>query len=193
MALITCTECGNKVSSVAAACPSCGAPPRGAASNPVGASVAKAASNTLLWYVAGGIGVVGLLIASLSGSDGSHVAVAAARPTHFYAFEKDGLYGYQSALTEQDKQNGIASKPLIMIRYLGMQGEQQHWVQIEAPSQQTEWTCTLPCAYATGQSFNFLGRSGDQNVLAVAPGSILSNIVDDIKADQLKISVQRGR
>lgn len=44
------------------------------------------------------------------------------RPSHYYATEDDGEYGYTQELSENDKRSGMASAPLVMIRYLGEQG-----------------------------------------------------------------------
>ncbi|MFM0569130.1 hypothetical protein PQQ88_12455 [Paraburkholderia caledonica] len=40
-------------------------------------------------------------------------------PAHNYALEQDGEYGYQPAVSDEERNRGVTTKPLIMVRYRG--------------------------------------------------------------------------
>lgn len=152
---------------------------------------------TLLWVIAGAAMLLGGIaiadyqqVHSQQPSD-SHPSETAPQPDprgHAYVFEQNGMYGYSVALSDQDIQQGIATKPLLMIRYLGILRNQQHWVAIQGLSNQTEFLCAPPCKYVTSMSYSFMGATGAQQVTEVVPGSVLEAVVGDINAGYLKPS-----
>ncbi|MFM0543992.1 hypothetical protein PQR29_04615 [Paraburkholderia strydomiana] len=40
-------------------------------------------------------------------------------PAHNYAVQQDGEYGYQPAVSDEERNRGVTTKPLIMVRYRG--------------------------------------------------------------------------
>ncbi|HEX7687303.1 MAG TPA: hypothetical protein VF453_06340 [Burkholderiaceae bacterium] len=123
--------------------------------------------------------------------DVAEVRAPAAPPPrhHAYVYESDGIYGYRPALSEQDRQNGISTKPLLTVRYLGLKGDRHTWVAFEGgPENQIEFECTSPCHFVNATPFNFMGRTGQTEVMEAVEGSMLGAVVGDILAGDLKIS-----
>jgi hypothetical protein len=106
--------------------------------------------------------------------------------THNWSYHDDGesQYGYEQALSEDDRRAGKAVEPMVMVRYVGQIDGQYRLEVIEGPSNKTIITCKDNCEVVkTTSSFNgYLGRS---ETLRVAPSSIISAVLQDMFAGQL--------
>lgn len=71
-----------------------------------------------------------------------------APPAHNYVYEKDGVYGYEGQLSEDQRNAGEATAPLFMVRY----GGEHHGVyraQSVKGGYTTDFSCSTPCRYIT--------------------------------------------
>ncbi len=108
---------------------------------------------------------------------------AAARP-HNYAYEDDGEYGYQRAISESDAQSGKAQNSLMMIRYMG---EKRGVFTVESVQQNliARLSCKLPCKFlkiqtvAAGQLIN--------TQIMPADGTLGEFIMKDAISGNLKV------
>ena len=74
------------------------------------------------------------------------------QPKHFYVI-KDGIeYGYEQALSDQDRNQGRAANTLLMFNYLGKKGD-AYQVMIRDGEVRTVAECSMPCEYARVYTF----------------------------------------
>ena len=105
-------------------------------------------------------------------------------PTHNYVIEEDGLYGYQPVVSDADRTNGVAQKPLVMVKYLGQRnGTYRAEVQIQ-PGMMTIVSCKDPCEYFKVTPYAY-GESGDPQTMK-AEGTLGGGILEDAIAGELK-------
>lgn len=109
-------------------------------------------------------------------------------PSHSYAMVDNGTYGYESALSEDDVRKGTATKPLIMMRYVGNKNGTYVIVILGQDSNNsavvTRVSCQAPCQFAKSELI-----SGDTVIktetLRLTPDSIVGGMLSDAISGQL--------
>lgn len=115
-------------------------------------------------------------------------APAPAPATHNYSMVDNGTYGYEPALSEDDVRSGTATKPLIMMRYVGNKGGTYVIVVLGSDANNTgvadRLSCQAPCEFAKIERV-----AGDTVVntqtLRVTPDSIDGAMLSDAISGQL--------
>jgi hypothetical protein len=100
----------------------------------------------------------------------------------------NGTYGYEPALSEEDVRNGRATKPLIMMRYVGNKNGAYIIIILGQDASDTSVTtrvsCQAPCAFAKSEML-----SGDSVIktetIRVTPDSIVGGMLSDAVSGQL--------
>ncbi len=198
MAMTTCGECGNGVSTEAASCPKCGAPP--ARFRPVRTVSTTPRSAKLLIAAFAALAVIYMVGTASKNDDHSASPVASAqpsepapveppapppRPAHNFTIEQDGEYGYEPAVSDDDRKAGTAVKPMIMVRYLGTKEHLTRFAVVDA-GVRTVFTCNDACDIVKSTVY-LQGEQVRQETMRVAPGSIIGAVVDDIENGQLNV------
>jgi len=109
-------------------------------------------------------------------------------PRHNYAMVDSGSYGYEPALSEEDVRNGTATKPLIMMRYVGNKNGTFVIIILGQDANNSSITtrvsCEAPCEFAKSELM-----SGDAilktETLRVTPDSIFGAMLTDAISGQL--------
>lgn len=115
-------------------------------------------------------------------------APAPIQPPHNYQMVDQGTYGYEPALSEDDIRKGIATKPLIMVRYEGNR-DGTYVILILGVDQNNSnvanrVSCRLPCQYAKSEML--LGGSViSTETLPVRRDSIMGAMLEDAVSGQL--------
>lgn len=121
-------------------------------------------------------------------SSADAVAVAPAAPTpptHNYAMEDEGEYGYQPAISEDDAKNGVAAKPLEMVRY---RGEQKGAYTVDAVDQTGaifRMQCSEPCDYIKTRVI-VEGQVIKTETVQNTPESLMHAVFEDAMNGQLQ-------
>ncbi len=165
MALIKCPECDNEVSTEAAACPKCGY------------VISKHTSSRLFARVViGFVVLIGIIAISTNSNKSDNPASQASssetiapsesvaseapastpaivdpeppKPIHMYSVQDGNSFGYEQALSKNDTDQGLVSKPLIMFKLLAKTDTQIRLVSFSSSGLPTYVTCSLPCEYA---------------------------------------------
>jgi hypothetical protein len=108
-------------------------------------------------------------------------------PSHYYAMEQDGTYGYERALSEDDVRSGTAVKPLSMMRYVGFRHSTYVLLLIDPNNENntTRVTCQAPCNFAKVQVMSGAVVQNTET-LPVAPDSVLGAMLIDAMSGQLR-------
>jgi hypothetical protein len=104
-------------------------------------------------------------------------------PSHNFAIEQDGEYGYEPAISDDDRKAGTAVKPMIMVRYLGTKDNLTRFAVVDA-GVRTVFTCKEACDVVKSTVY-LQGELIRQDTMRVAPGSIIEAVVQDIENGQL--------
>ncbi len=99
------------------------------------------------------------------------------RPKHFYAINDGGEYGYEQAISAQDRNEGRVTKSLVMFRYLGKKGG-TYQVMLKEDEVRTVAECSPPCEYAKVYTFvgvNFIKKE----ILPIGPAALLAGVFAD--------------
>jgi hypothetical protein len=107
-----------------------------------------------------------------------------AAPAHAWTFHQNGVYGYESAISDNDRAAGVLAKPMTLVMYGGKTGDKYSFTQRVQPGFNRMMSCTEPCAQMVVETYG--GGTIDQQVIAVADGSILSEILNDARNGQLQ-------
>ncbi|AUT64976.1 hypothetical protein C2L65_35880 [Paraburkholderia terrae] len=161
--------------------------------------------NGVLWF--GCIGIAMLVLSGCDKDSGAHASSApaiasspAAPPTvsvpqpvappphHNYAMVDSGTYGYEPALSEEDVRKGTATKPLIMMRYVGSKNGMYVVIILGQDASNTSVvtrvSCQSPCDFAKSELI-----SGDSVIstqtLRLTPESIIGAMLADAASGQL--------
>lgn len=107
-------------------------------------------------------------------------------PSHHYAMEENGAYGYQQALSQDDINAGTATKPLVMMHYLGKRGDTYTIVlfQDENESVAERISCAEPCKFAKAQDV-LNGQVLRTQTVPVPDSSIIGAMLKDAINGQL--------
>jgi len=205
MAMTSCTECDGAVSTEAANCPKCGAPPD--QFRPI--KVVSATTPKVVGLFVGAAVLAGGLVWAGQPDSPSAIAthptnVATAQdatpvapaprnepapppepPPHNFAIEQDGEYGYEPAVSETERAAGTGVKEMIMVRYMGESGGVRKITSV-SNGVLIVMSCKVPCEVVKQTSF-VGGQQIQQDMMRVAPGTLISEIEDDVDNDQLKI------
>lgn len=100
----------------------------------------------------------------------------------------NGTYGYEPALSEEDVRNGTATKPLIMMRYVGNKSGAYVIIILGQDANDASVTnrvsCQAPCEFAKSEMM-----SGDAvlktETVRVTPNSIVGAMLNDAISGQL--------
>jgi hypothetical protein len=106
-------------------------------------------------------------------------------PSHNYAMEEDGLYGYQPDISDEEKSQGVATKALVMIRY---RGEKNGTYVIEMPNDSgavMRLECKDPCQYVKTKIM-LGGEVLKTETVPNTSGSLMSAVFEDALGGQLK-------
>lgn len=109
-------------------------------------------------------------------------------PSHKYSMVDNGTYGYEPALSEDDIRNGTATKPLVMMRYVGNKNGRFVIIILgsdsNSPSYVNRVSCQAPCEFAKSETL-----SGDivvnTETVRVTPDSIIGAMLQDAVSGQL--------
>jgi hypothetical protein len=118
--------------------------------------------------------------------DSSPAPAAPAQPSHNYALNQDGTYGYEPALSEDDVRSGKATKALVMMRYVGLRNGTYVLLMLDEnnPRVANRITCQAPCNFAKSEIM-----AGDVVVrtetMRVVPNSLIGAMLQDAIAGQL--------
>jgi len=111
---------------------------------------------------------------------------SAPKKTHLYSVEDNGEYGYEAALTEEDRNKGMVAGQMTMARLLEHSGD--FWrFYLHRGSVGNVITCKEPCEFA--KSFPLVNGygAGEPQMSRVAEGTILWSVIQDAKNDQLEV------
>lgn len=106
-------------------------------------------------------------------------------PTHNYVYEKDGVYGYRQQLSQDDINAGTASKPLLMIRYLGEKDTVYRVVIDDGSGVEGVLSCKSPCNFITAETVENEQVVG--TAVAPAAGTIAGDVMQDAINGYLKV------
>jgi len=205
MALVACKECGNQVSTEAASCPKCGAPPP--------KNVPKKLTTLQLL---GGLSVTLaaiILLVNVFDSDKAppstppaqapQPVAASEQPSplepatddkkalpppplpHAYSVQRDDSYGYEAAISEDDRKNGIAAKPMMFIQYLGERDVAMQVRSLTGDGSVVIYDCDGDCKYYRVRGI-VDGQLVADETMALADGSIAAEIFYDAEAGALQ-------
>ena len=194
MALVKCAECAHDVSTTAQACPNCGSkPPR------VAGRFTPADKWLMLLAVLGALTVAWLgqskarpaeqaaALPDLTSNSGTpDPPPTPAPPSHNYVYQDGIEYGYQPALTKEDRDAGTLSKPLQMIAFNRFDAQGIYWFKARSILGGVDtFTCQEPCDVMkiTSQGPGDYFR---QVSMPIVPGSILAAVMQDARNGYLK-------
>ncbi|CAN7313815.1 hypothetical protein LJR029_005491 [Caballeronia sp. LjRoot29] len=106
-------------------------------------------------------------------------------PEHAYALAEDGEYGYQRALSEDDKKAGRATAALLMVRYLGEKQEIRS-IKIVDGNLANIISCAPPCKFVKSRSY-YSGRLVKTETVPVTDGSLIQAVMADAISGQLHV------
>lgn len=109
-------------------------------------------------------------------------------PTHNYQMVDNGTYGYEAALSEEDVRKGIATKPLMMMRYEGKKNGTFTILILGTDANDNEVvnrvSCQAPCQFAKSEVL--LGDTVTKTeTLRVTTDSIVGGMLQDAVSGQL--------
>lgn len=109
-------------------------------------------------------------------------------PSHNYAMVDNGTYGYEPALSEEDVRNGTATKPLIMMRYVGNKNGTFVILILGTDSNNPGFvnrvSCQAPCEFAKSETLS--GENVLQTeTIRITQDSIVGAMLQDAGTGQL--------
>ncbi|MEM5435221.1 hypothetical protein [Paraburkholderia diazotrophica] len=113
-------------------------------------------------------------------------------PTHNYVMRDGDLYGYQPAISDAERNQGVATKALVMVRY---RGEKHGVYTVETPNDSGAiylMECKSPCEYIKTKVI-VAGEVLKSDTVPNAPGSLMAAVFDDVLSDQLQPAASRSR
>lgn len=116
----------------------------------------------------------------------------ATTPTHYYAMQTGDEYGYEAAVSEEQRQAGLVTSPLVMVRYAGeKQGKYQ--IFLTDHSVKTVFDCEKPCEFVRVRTFVNEEETAVEQMRRVK-GSIAYYAMEDAMHGQLAqhFAVSRG-
>lgn len=198
MAVAKCTKCNNELEGTVKFCPNCGTK---------AVSAAQKVTHTIVGICVVLIGSV-IVIASCSkdGADKKTVktetadskkisdaeaAKALRKLMPYYVMEENGQYGYERAISEDDKKAGRQTKSLLMVRYLG-EANGTYTVQLKEGGGRQLSSCATPCEFVKIKTY-FMGTEVKNETVRAAEGSIIWGIMQDAQNGHLKFSGKNNK
>lgn len=134
------------------------------------------------------------LIACSGGSDETaananpaQVATAAPAPApvieHYYSLEDAGEYGYEQGISEDDRKSGTATKPVVMVRYIGAKAG-TYTVQFKDGQIRQITSCKSPCEFVKSKTY-YEGTLLKTETMPNNQGSIIWAVMEDAQAGML--------
>lgn len=106
-------------------------------------------------------------------------------PTHYYSIAQDGEYGYQPALSDDDRKAGTMTKALLMARYQGKSGK-KYRVDLIDNGITTRVSCEAPCEFVKSEVY-LDGQKARTDTVAAAEGSLIWAILQDAMNGELEV------
>lgn len=107
-------------------------------------------------------------------------------PHHNFSYTENGEYGYEQALSDDDQKAGTATKPLVMVRYLGENNGTLRVQLFQSEDIKNVFSCQTPCEFV--KATTYVGRErGPTQTIRVADGSVISAILDDAMGGELEV------
>lgn len=100
----------------------------------------------------------------------------------------NGEYGYESALSDEDRTKGLTAKPLLMVRYLGVKDGLQK-IEMREGQSRSVFSCEDPCEFVKVDVLFQNEVISTQRVKNIH-GSIIGGALDDAMSGQLEIYKQ---
>jgi uncharacterized protein YecT (DUF1311 family) len=113
------------------------------------------------------------------------IVTAPAAPTHNYAMEEDGQYGYEGALSENDKNAGRAVNPVVMVRYLG-EKDGTYVIQIGEGYRSETMSCKAPCNFIKIID-TYAGQIIKTETVHTTGYSVMDSVFQDVQYGYLKV------
>lgn len=113
-------------------------------------------------------------------------------PAHLYSLQDGSEYGYEAALSDEQRQQGRAASEIKMFSYLGRKGD-TYQVMLKADEFRSVAECTKPCDFAKVYTF-----AGDKfiakEVMRITPTVIVSAVFEDAMKGRLNqlLGQQKG-
>jgi hypothetical protein len=112
------------------------------------------------------------------------ISQAPADPSHNYAMEEDGEYGYEGAISEDEQKAGRAAKPVIMVRYLGLK-DGIYSIQIRSGQSAETMSCKAPCQFIKVKD-TYAGQVMKTETVHTTGHAVMDAVFADAMNDQLK-------
>jgi TonB family protein len=103
-------------------------------------------------------------------------------PPLYSLAQGNGIYGYERAVSDDDRAKGILTKPLFMVRLQAMSDRQLSFIGDEGTGAASLFRCDWPCAFV-----KVTGADGETATLRAVPGSIAWSVVEDAKNGYLTV------
>lgn len=106
-------------------------------------------------------------------------------PDHFYAIKDGNEYGYEKAISEEDRKKGQVAADVLMFNYLG-EKDGAYQVMLKEGDQRTVAECTAPCEFT--KIYTFSGTQFIQKkMMKLTPETILSSVLHDAMNGKLDV------
>jgi hypothetical protein len=224
MRLIKCPACDNDISDEAQSCPKCGQPVtekmrNSGVTQDIARRELRRSSGQRALIVVAIIAAAVIFFAWMSTQTGSSsggdsggnaskqgspttaqtqastAPAAPILPSHNYRYEKDGEYGYESELSQDQIEAGVASAPMLMVRYLG-QRRGRYRAEIVSGASTSVLSCSSPCSYITARDYYHNPYSGSELIdkeVIPAGNTVAASIMQDAMNGQLRVYGARRR
>lgn len=106
-------------------------------------------------------------------------------PSHHYSMEDAGEYGYERAISDEDKSKGRVTNSLVMVRFLGEKNDVYSVEQRDGESREL-FSCKTPCEYVKIKSY-FAGSFVGTETMKNERNSVIGAIMADAQAGVLKV------
>jgi hypothetical protein len=114
-----------------------------------------------------------------------------APPTHNYALEEDGEYGYPPAISDDERSQGITTKPLVMVRYRGEKDGTYVLEETDDSGAVFRMECEGLCKYVKTKVI-VDGQVIKTATVPNAPESLMHAVFEDAMDGQLKPYSKHG-
>lgn len=104
-------------------------------------------------------------------------------PDHYYALRDGFEYGYEQALSEDDKNAGTQASPLMMTRFMDVT-DGIYTVEIIKGPASAIFTCEYHCEFIKSKQFAY-GQLVNSEILRNAKGSVVWAIMQDAQSGKL--------
>ena len=104
-------------------------------------------------------------------------------PPHNYSMVQDREYGYERALSENDKNSGLAAASLVMVRFLG-ESNGTYSAQMSDGNSKLIFSCSDACEFIKSKTY-YAGSLIKTETVRSVDGSILHAVMQDAMTGQL--------